>query len=68
MFGYWGTELMFNFIVASLVTGVITASGATYLLDVETRSLEVTKTYVSHAEDRFDEYEKILPGIVQRKP
>jgi hypothetical protein len=59
---------MFNIIVASLVTGVITASGAHYLSQVETHSVSVSEQYVHQAHDRFDEYNKILPGIVDRQP
>ncbi len=57
---------MFNFIIASLITGVITASGANYLLNVESHSEEITAAYVDDANQRFDEYDKILPGIVKR--
>lgn len=59
---------MFNIIVASLVTGVITASGAHYLTNVESHTIVVTESYVEQANDRFDEYDKILPGIVKRQP
>jgi hypothetical protein len=57
---------MFNIIVASLVTGVITASGAHYLSQVEAHSVSVSDQYVLQAHDRFDEYDKILPGIVYK--
>lgn len=48
-----------------MVAGVITSSGANYLLSLEDRTKEVSEVYVSHAYERFDEYEKILPGIVE---
>jgi hypothetical protein len=57
---------MFNIIVASLLTGVITASGASYLSNLESHTVKVTENYVLQAHDRFAEYDKILPGIVQK--
>lgn len=58
---------MFNIIVASLVTGVITASGAHYITNVEAHSIAVSDDYVREAHHRFDEYDKILPGIVDKR-
>lgn len=57
---------MFNLIVSLLVAGVITSSGAQYLGDIETHAQQVSDVYMAHTIQRFDEYEKILPGIVDR--
>ena len=57
---------MFNLIIAFSVAGVISASGAGYLLQLEDHSKEVTLTYVAHAQQRFEEYDRMLPGIVKR--
>ena len=56
---------MFNTIVSMMVAGVITASGAQYLQDLEVHSQRAADVYVSDANTRFQEYDKIIPGSVQ---
>jgi len=48
-----------------MVAGVLTASGARYLQDLEVHSQRAANVYVSDANTRFQEYEKIIPGSVQ---
>ena len=57
---------MFNFIISSVVAGTLSASAAAYLNDVEHHSEVVAKAYVDHAQQRFDEYDKMIPGVVGR--
>jgi hypothetical protein len=59
---------VFNFILSLTVGGVITASGAQYLVDLEDHSEKVASAYVLDATLRFAEYDKILPGIVNWVP
>jgi hypothetical protein len=59
---------VFNFILSLTVGGVITASGAQYLVDLEDHSEKVASAYVRDATLRFAEYDKILPGIVNWVP
>jgi hypothetical protein len=56
---------VFNFIVSVLTAGVITATGARYLVDIEEHSKQVSSAYVKQAKERFEEYDKLLPGIVK---
>lgn len=56
---------MSNIIIALSVAGVISASGATYLLQLEEHSQEVATNYTQHAYQRFEEYDRMLPGIVK---
>jgi hypothetical protein len=56
---------VFNTIVSMMVAGVITASGANYLQNLEVYSKRAADVYVSDANKRFQEYDKILPGSVQ---
>jgi hypothetical protein len=48
-----------------LVAGVITASGAQYLQNLEIHSKRIAGVYMADANERFQEYEKILPGSVE---
>ncbi len=56
---------MFNLISALVVSGVLSASGMVYLNQMEDHSKVVTKAYVNSAEQRFKDYESMLPGIVE---
>ena len=56
---------MFNTIVSMMVAGVVTASGANYLQNLEVYSKKAASVYVSDANTRFKEYEKIIPGSVE---
>jgi hypothetical protein len=56
---------VFNTIVSMMVAGVVTASGAHYLENLEIHSQRAADVYVSDANARFQEYDKILPGSVQ---
>lgn len=56
---------MFNIIVSMAVAGVITASGAHYLQQLEMDSTRAADRYTADANARFQEYEKILPGSVE---
>lgn len=55
---------MFNTIMSMAVAGVITASGAHYLQQLEVNSTRAAERYATDANERFQEYEKILPGSV----
>ena len=56
---------MLNTIASMLVAGVLTASGAHYLQNVEMHSTHAADAYIAGANKRFQEYEKILPGSVE---
>ena len=56
---------MLNTIASMLVAGVLTASGAHYLQNVEMHSTHAADAYMAGANKRFQEYEKILPGSVE---
>ena len=48
-----------------MVAGVVTASGANYLQNLEVYSKRTAKVYASDANERFKEYDKIIPGSVE---
>ena len=50
--------------MSMMVAGVITASGAHYLQELEA-DLCAADGYVADANERFREYERILPGSVE---
>lgn len=58
---------MFNIISALVVTGVLSASGLALINDLEDHSKNVANEYATAAEKRFQEYESMLPGIVDWK-
>ena len=51
--------------MSMMVAGVITASGAHYLQKLEADSMRAADGYVADANERFREYERILPGSVE---
>ncbi len=64
---FLGCAVVFNFILSSALAGVITASGAQYLTNIEKHTEKVSSAYVDEAIKRFKEYDKILPGIVEKR-
>lgn len=56
---------MLNTISALIVTGTLSATGLTYMVDLESTAEEVTQVYVSSADERFRDYEDMLPGVVE---
>jgi len=55
---------MLNTISTLVITGVLSASAASYLVDIEEQSTIITTIYVEQAEARFQQYDALLPGVV----
>lgn len=55
---------MINTISTLIITGVLSASAATHLMDIEKTTVVVTEKYITATEQRFKGYNDLLPGVV----
>jgi len=61
----FGVLRVFNTVLSLVTVGMLTASGADYILSIEHQTQVVSGEYKKAADERFHEYEKILPGSVK---
>ncbi len=54
---------MINLVSAAVIAGVLSASGAAFIVDLSNEAEQASGAYVASAQERFEQYNAFIPGV-----